>query len=609
MTTVLIAALVALPTYRQTVVTEWPDEQAARAATAELSMLGAGERFVWTGRWDDRNVRSLAVAKALSPLGFKSTFITNGSSTKDYVPILRELVARGNSIGCHTIAHAYMSRLLPARSFREILQNRIELEVDAQSPVCTLGMPYGLSAAGSAAAGFDNVRVVGEAARNAGLLGGAEGDGSSAKSFGLADDEWVGMYVFRANDKKPDRAVFAKGYAAGTNLVARGGLPGGPCITLGVHPWQSDAGLVDLAAMVKEAMAVSGTVFMTQNEYVASRLQFLHATVRKAEVSGRKAVFEIVRPQAYALGAAVPLNLKLSDGRILKVPPGKESALPTAFGRIDGALTVSDDDGTFTLNFTNTMDRTTGEVSFTLRLPPGYAPGVQTKSVRAIAPGKSVRIAFKAAVPENPLFREGTLYAAVEINLPGRRLWAPVAKVRGAGAKIPYPRDMTVCTRPFPVAETPSPAALAEMSVVGAELKGDWHVCDGSDGDEAAWAVTGYRKGDRNKVRKLVGWSAPPEGQGYAYLLAVDFDADTAAHGDAWTCVFAGGHIRKTNLRAWLNGGARDVPAGEMTLRNGRNRLVVLVTGIEAEMFSTELAIRSGRDGSSVRFVTPNGKE
>lgn len=600
----VLAALVALPTFKQKVTTEWPDAKAAEAATAEVVMLGEGERFVFSGRWDDRNTRSLAVAKALSPLGFRSTFYVNGRSSPDYAKILREEVALGNSIGCHTISHDYMSRLLPVKSFREILENRIELEIDSQSPVVTLGMPYGQGGAGSSAAGFDNIRVVGEAASNAGLLGGAEGNGHSGERFGLAPDDWVGSFVFRANDQKPDLALFTKGLAEGTNLVARGKLPGGPHVTLGVHPWQKDEGLVDLAAMVKDAIAAPGTVLMDENQYVAYRLQALRATVEKVKTEGKRAVFQIVRPHPYAIGAAVPLNLKLSDGRLLRVDPPKVLDVPAEYARLDGALSVSDDDTTFTLAFTNTGKDAMKHVSFTLRLPPGYRPGVIEQKVKSIAPGETVRPVFEAKVPENPLFREGTLYAAVEINVPGKRIWAPVAKKRGGGAKIPYPRDNALFSGPWLLSEAPAADALQAMSVPGAKLVGEWLPCDGSPEDDAAWAVTGYRKGDGYRVKKLAGWNPAPPGKELGYALAFDFTADTAAHGEEWDFVFEGGHVTAKNLTGWLNGERHDGKlTGRHRLRNGANRLVVLLSAIDANMYQTVLSVRSAKDASPAVFV------
>ena len=597
-----LLALVTFPAVKQTVEVECPDAASAAAVTAEVTQLGEGERFVFSGRWDDRNPRSLAVAKALSPLGFHSTFYTSGGSTSKYVPILRELVALGNSIGCHTIAHGFMNRFLPVKNFREILENRIELEVDSQSPVVTLALPYGMHAVGSPVLGFDNAKVVGTAASNAGLLGGAQKPDNATECFGLSDDDWVGIYKFGANDKKPDERTFWSGFRTGTNLVARGELPGGPCVTLGTHPWQSDEGLVRLAAMVKEAMATPGAVTMHANGYVAARLQFRRATVRKAGTKGCRAVFEIDRPHPAVLGAALPLNLKLSDGRFLKVAPPEGAAIPTVFERIDGALAVSDDEATFTLDFTNTTGRLLKDVSCALRLPPGYAPGVVLKTIPSLEPGQAARIVFTSAVPEDPLFREGTLFAAVEINAPGRRIWAPVAKPRGTCAK--GPRDTALVRGFVPVAEVPSSETLAAWSDPDAKLGEGWDRADGSHEGDAPWAIAGFRAKDRKRTHDLP-WSPPPKGTGFASVFVFDFEADTAAHGETWNCLYGGGQIQKERVQAWLNGKACGFPNGTMKLRGGKNRLVVLTSGLGYKMLFTMIAIRSAKDGAPVRWTAP----
>jgi len=130
------AVVPALPRITQEVSFEFADEAAARAATAVPTLLAPGEKLVFSARWDDRNVRSLALAKALAPTGLRSTFYVNGRSDPDYAAIMREEIALGNSIGCHTLRHAYMRRLLPAKSFREILECRIGLCRPHHGDVC-----------------------------------------------------------------------------------------------------------------------------------------------------------------------------------------------------------------------------------------------------------------------------------------------------------------------------------------------------------------------------------------------------------------------------------------------------------------------------------------
>ena len=141
------------------------------------------------------------------------------------------------------------------------------------------------------------------------------------------------------------------------------------------------------------------------------------------------------------------------------------------------------------------------------------------------------------------------------------------------------------------------------MSVPGAELSGGWRRADGSAEGDAPWAVTAYVRGDGPRARKYAGWSLPPPGEEKGYALVFDFTADTKLHGEKWTCVFTGGHVKPKNVDAWLNGVYRADPAGSMKLRDERNRLLVRLTEIDADMLRTVLDIRSAKDASPVSFM------
>ena len=334
-----------IPMFSQEVTAEWPSEAAARSATATIVELDDGERYLWTSRWDDRNPNHGPLTRALNAVGMPTTCYVNGHSSTNYTPLLREIVASGNAIGAHTISHKHMKNLSPMKCFQEIMQCRVELEIDSQSPVVAFATPYGLwnSSVGS------NMKICGEALRNAGFLGGAEGAGNSCAKFGLSSNVWVGAYVFDANDKKPDRVAFGKGFRTGIARIDKGGAGlTGPTFALGVHPWQNEQGRADLAAMVKESLAATpGLKTMTMNRYVARRLQFLSSTVEKMAVDGRCATFRVTRPRVCELGAKAPVLVRLSDGRILHVDAPAVEDVPKAFVRSDGELRVSDDRSKF----------------------------------------------------------------------------------------------------------------------------------------------------------------------------------------------------------------------------------------------------------------------
>ncbi len=415
-----------IPMFSQEVTAEWPSEAAARSATATIVELDDGERYLWTSRWDDRNSNHGPLTRALNAVGMPTTCYVNGHSSTNYTPLLREIVASGNAIGAHTISHKHMKNLSPMKCFQEIMQCRVELEIDSQSPVVAFATPYGLwnSSVGS------NMKICGEALRNAGFLGGAEGAGNSCAKFGLSSNVWVGAYVFDANDKKPDRVAFGKGFRTGIARIDKGGAGlTGPTFALGVHPWQNEQGRADLAAMVKESLAATpGLKTMTMNRYVARRLQFLSSTVEKMAVDGRCATFRVTRPRVCELGAKAPVLVRLSDGRILHVDAPAVEDVPKAFVRSDGELRVSDDRSKFIFYYRNSTGRKQDRVEFILRLPAGYEPGVVRKALVNVESNAAETLVFRSRPPTEPAMLEGVFYAALEVNFPGNRMWAQLVK-------------------------------------------------------------------------------------------------------------------------------------------------------------------------------------
>ena len=604
MNAMLILAVAAIPSFVQKVVTEWPSAEAAEAASAEIVELDTGEKYLWTCRWDDRNGNHRFLCKALSDVGMKYTAQVSGRSTKEFTPIMREIVAAGGSIGVHTIGHDYMNRMLPMKCFREILQNRVELEIDSQSPVVSFVAPYGHYACGR------NRLVCGEAIANAGLLGSAEGVDNLVEWYGLQTNRWVAMRAFRANDGKPDKAAFERGFREGIARIDAGKASGGPVLTLGAHPWQDEAGRKALAAMVKEAFETTpGLVALNQNEYIARRLQFLNSQVKKVGARGRQAVFAVRRPRVCELGAKMPVLLKLSDGRIVKVDAPAAEDVPKEYVEVPGALSASDDRSKFAYDYENKTGRRLKSVEFVLRLPPGYEPGVVRKTLSNVAPGHRETVRCSARPSEDPVARQGTFYAAMEVNFAGSRLWTQL-EVPQPVVRVACPRDEAVACGPFLKKDAPPEASMRAMSAPQAPLDGvgdcKWFRCDGSREGDAVWAVTAYRKGERNRMHKLTGWTLPPEDKRTAYMLCHSFEVDLAAHGDKWDVEFSGGHVTEKNTKLFLNGEPLSVPFKALKglkLRNGENRLLVYFFDVDCNMLYTTFEARSAKDGAVAKAL------
>ncbi|HNX04235.1 MAG TPA: DUF4838 domain-containing protein [Opitutales bacterium] len=601
------AAAGEFPVCTQRVEAVFADAAAAARAEARPAEVPEGKDFLFSCRWDDANARHKAMADVLDPLGVKATFYFNGRCEGAPAELARELVRRGHSIGSHTVTHDWMSRLNSVAAFREILENRILLEIASQSPVTTFTLPY--STAGTRVEPLAEKRV-GRAAANAGLLGGPEGDPDKGTGYGLTRARWFSALLFRANDKDPDPKLFFPGFAGATNRVAKGGVPCGPHVTLGVHTWQSDEGLTRLASMLKESVVRENVWHGNENECVAFRFQALNSTVRRVSAEGKRAVFEVVRPEPYAIGAEVPFALAFSE-KPVSVSPFAPRGMPAKYVRLDGGLEADHLFGKFTAEFENTTDGELHDLEFFLRLPPGYEPGVVRASRLRLAAGEKTTVVFKVRRPANPDEDEGDLFAALQTDAVGAdgariRFWQTFDRPRPF-LFAPVPRDCCRFLGPLPASSAPDDAALAAASVPGAELKdvsgvrfGVW-MRAAREKKFASYAVNAHLPGKWPETVKYVDGDKTEKVQ----ILAFDFTADLR-HGGEWNILFEAVRLGFGKQRAafFLNGVPFD-PSKPFAPRAGINRLLVRVPSWHGDLMLSQISIRSAADGASAAFLVP----
>ena len=606
-----------IPCCTQRLAVAFSSADAAKRVHADVAILPFGKKYAFSTRWDDMNPRHEQMAATLNPLGVYSTFYINDRPDDSFCGLMRRLVAAGNSIGCHSISHVRMEHLLPAISFREVMENRIALEVGSQSPVSTFVLPY--SNAAAVADEFAEKRV-GMAVGNAGLIGGAETRRDIAGRYGFPNFRWCASYTFRANDREPSAKEFGSRFGWGLGLCDRNALFCGPHVTFGVHTWQSDDGLKTLGDFVGKVAGRDDIWYVNENTYAAYRIQSLNAKVVEKRVKGDKALFEIVRPMPYALGAAVDLHLKLSetpkemklDGKPMTanaqvcLPPA--DVVPTRFVRLGNVLKVENDLETFHAEFVNEGNSRLSDVRFFLRLPPGYEPGVIQSSRASVAAGERVSLRWKVAAPKEPMFQEGNLFAALEVdgrNSEGRvRYWATLLKSRTLKS-LPVPRDTASVCGPLRRSDVPADDILAKASVQGAKLPD----------------VDGARFG---KWRRTTAWSsameysisvpAPDEGlkprnemraekDANVLLLAFDFNADVEKGGRLWRMAFKALEAEEGKVAIFMNGKpfAADA-AGLFEPQPGANRVVFAIESRAVAPFQQELSIKSVPDGIPAVF-------
>ena len=601
------AAAGEFPVCTQRVEAVFADAAAAARAEARPAEVPEGKDFLFSCRWDDANARHKAMADVLDPLGVKATFYFNGRGEGAPAELARELVRRGHSIGSHTITHDWMSRLNPGAVFREILENRILLEIASQSPVTTFTLPY--STAGTRVEPLAEKRV-GRAAANAGLLGGPEGDPDKGAGYGLTRARWFSSLLFRANDKDPDPKLFFPGLAGATNRVAKGGVPCGPHVTLGVHTWQSDEGLTRLAGMLKETVVRENVWHGNENECVAFRFQALNSTARRVSVDGKRAVFEVVRPEPYAIGAEVPFALAFSE-KPVSVSPFASRGMPAKYVRLTDSVSADARLETFTAVFPNATGGELRDLEFFLRLPPGYEPGVARASRLRLLAGEKMTIVFKVRRPANPYEDEGDLFAALQTDAVGAdgariRFWQTFDCPRPF-LSAPVPRDRCRFLGPLPTSSAPDDAALAAAAVPGAELKdvagvrfGVWTRAS-REKKLASYAVNAHLPGKWPETVKYVSGDKT----GKVQILAFDFTADLQ-HGGEWKILFEAVRLGLGTQRAafFLNGAPFD-PSKTFAPRAGINRLLVRVPLWHWDLMLSQISIRSATDGADAVFLVP----
>ena len=605
----LVSGTAGAGTFVQRFEAAYATPEAAKRATVSAADLPPGKAFSFSMRWDDANPRHLNMADTLDPLGMKATFYINGYVRK-FVPVMTNLIARGHSLGDHSISHDFMQFLSPVAMFREIMDCRILIETDAQTPVSAFSIPYGTLAMTTDP---DATRRYGVALANSGLLGSAQGGRDIAATLGLDSSRWIGTPYFSINDNDPDEKRFRSGMDIVTNAAINAKDVAGPHVTMGTHTWQTDEGLVKLSGILSSIAHRPDIWFVNENEWIASRVQALAAKFRTVSVKGKRVVYEVTRPEPSDIGAAMPLYLAFSEPPVsvrlagaakvdvLKdgLPVGEPHGLPQAYRKLgEGTLTVDEALKRFTCTFRNDSPADWQGGEATLRLPPGFAPGTVVRRVGPVRAGQEKTVTFESARTKDALPIEGDFYAAVQIDVRGRsgaeRLWATCVKKRTAPPAA-VPRDTCTVAGPYDAEKDPGAEFFAGLSRPGAALA-DFAGADG------AWRTAERNLKHHPSVVSTArpGWRAPdrkPRFLAFAYEL----EADVAAHGDKWKMNLGIQSLAPEKERVFLNGKA--VPRTEpLTLEKGRNRLIVVQDFTHHYNFLHEIAVVSEKDGACADF-------
>ena len=497
-----LAARVFPADYVQTLEAEYSGAERAKAASVEPARLPGGAVAAFSSRWDDTTYAHSKMADVFKNAGMKATFMLTKADEKFCGTCARKILGCGFAVGSHTLTHRLLPEILPNEAFREVLAQRVALESSLDVPVAAFALPgyaadrpfYG-----------DAPNLAGECIARSGYQVQAALWSDNVKKYSLSEGALLSSHLFNINDRDPKEALFERKVASALAAQGRDGIAH---MTLGVHSWQSDAGMAELERILKKHRRADFW-YCTQNEYAAYARQLEGFKVSPARVSGNRASFKISRVSARHLGADTPLEVKISgsparvtlDG--VEIPPSESglyrlphradmrsprriaevensgnspdfSAGSEKFPEISGALYADMKGGKFSLSLKNSGSEPLENCGVVFRLPPYFKEGVKSFEFPKIEAGGTERIEF--GFPARGNFKEadmGDFYFAAQFDFlrggtPGRIYFTSVAAC--ADALLPRPRDAAVFAGPVEEGLV-SDSAMSEVSTPGAPLK------------------------------------------------------------------------------------------------------------------------------------------
>lgn len=497
-----LAARVFPADYVQTLEVEYPDAASARAASVEPAKLPGGAVAAFSSRWDDTTYAHSKMADVFKNAGMKATFMLTKADEKFCNTCARKILGCGFAVGSHTITHRLLPEILPNEAFRETLAQRIMLESALDVPVVAFALP-GYAADHPFYA--DAPRLVGECIARSGYQVQAALWSDNDKKYSLPEGTLLSSHLFNINDRNPKEALFGKKVSSALAAQGRDGIPH---MSLGVHSWQSGAGMAELERILKKHRRADFW-YCTQNEYAAYARQLEGLKISPARASGNMARFELSRVSARHIGDDVALEVRLSgtparvrldgveifpsESGLYRLPhradmlsPRRIAAVensgnspdfsesPEKFPEISGGLHADMEKGKISLVIKNSGSEPLENCGVVFRLPPYFSEGAKSFDFPKLEAGGVERIEFN--LPAKGNFKEaeaGDFYFAAQFDFlrggsAGRIYFASILK--GGEAMLPRPRDAAVFAGPVD-GRLVSDSAMAEISAPGAALK------------------------------------------------------------------------------------------------------------------------------------------
>ena len=426
--------------YRQELVVQTvPDRR--EIGRPDIAPVFDGHKWALSTRWDDSNPNAVNIRRKMLETGIRGTFYLNSKRPEKRAETSLAYQLSGNgecSIGGHSVSHPSLPKLPVNEAFRELMANRITLEVLTDRPVNSLAFPYGayrdkerpevMQAITEAVlrSGYHHCVYKGFVVHNPHLPNGLVSTGHQV----VPGDREVNEEKFWASIEK------IRKYEARYQEASHG-------IFLGVHPWQKGQALEDLGRVMGKLHDWDDFWHCTQTEFAAYVKQRRNTTVTPMG-EGR---FSIERPCAYDLGSDVALTLvfegtvrsatvngtpcavrETGNRTIVNVPHAPEHGLPvlidetvsgasTKFPGLEASLVLDDGEGQVRYTLVNASGAAVTDVVLTLSVPPALEPGMFRRQCRQLGASET----WSLALPVQPGHSEeywctGDRYFAAQLD-------------------------------------------------------------------------------------------------------------------------------------------------------------------------------------------------
>lgn len=597
--------------WTQTVEADFSSSTDAARAELRCRDLPKGMTRAFGCRWDDANALHAAKGEMMTRAGVKGTFFLNGGNPRFYTDVAPKLIAAGHAIGNHGLSHAFMQELSPNRAWREILEQRIELETRLDVPVVSYAAPFGWPFTPDPERKELIVRML--------LASGhyVSGDcGVREKGWALPGS-WYGLVRFSANDGNPDPAEFVRQLGLAEAYLVKN--PDVRNLVFGIHVGCDAAGDKVQEGLLKDLVAKRPDWWRANcAEYGAARYSADHARVRKIRTEGTKAVWEVVRFRASDLGASVPplYDFSVQPKEVKMNAEGEQGNAQALFraGRADVTglstkvpgvkLKVTPDPAREQLDVTveNVSNDALVGVRGVAYAPPEWTDQRFVFSVGQLAAGQVWKRSFALSFAGREDFREDDALYAASVDWPSagkvHRLYA-TALVRSDGKSTKTtPRDTVLTMGPFDVRSFDEATWLArsrpgaDLPDVGTAKNERWiRFSDPNRHALTVYVNMPYASPRDPEYRKL---THPFLGEKGVRLLAVEFTAPDDAESTLYS-TFAQ-HGGKAVI--YLNGVTYPVTSAAMPIPviRGINRLIVNVQ-LEDDAFPTSEQMTVCRGG------------